>query len=84
MLYVDMMRAVLVKLPEELIEEGQECASALELTRSAYIRRAIEHFNRETKRGLRAKKLAAASRKVRARSMRVNAEFARFEHDPDA
>ena len=79
-----MMRAVLVKLPEELIEDGQECASALELTRSAYIRRAIEHFNRETKRSLRAKKLVAASRKVRARSMRVNAEFARFEQDPDA
>ncbi len=84
MLCVDMMRAVLVKLPEELIEDGQECASALELTRSAYIRRAIEHFNRETKRSLRAKKLVAASCKVRAQSMRVNAEFARFEQDPDA
>ena len=84
MLDTDMMRAVLVKLPEELIADGQECASALELTRSAYIRRAIEYFNRETKRSLRAKKLAAASRKVRAQSMRVNAEFARFEQDPDA
>ena len=78
------MRAVLVKLPRELIEDTQGCASALGLTRSAYIRRAIERFNRETKRSLRAKKLVAASRKVRARSLRVNAEFARFEQDPDA
>lgn len=77
------MRAVLVKLPEELIEDTQKCASALGLTRSAYIRRAIEHFNRETKRGLRAKKLAAGPRRVRAQSMRVNAEFATSECDPD-
>ena len=78
------MRAVLVKLPEELIEDTQECATALGLTRSAYIRRAIEHFNRETKRSLRAKKLVAASRRVRAQSMRVTAEFATSECDPDA
>ena len=79
-----MMRAVVVKIPEDLIKDGQECASALQLTRSAYICRAIEHFNRETKRITRAKKLAAASRKVRSESMRVNAEFAAFEQDPDA
>ena len=76
-----MMRAVVVKIPEDLIKDGQECASA---TRSAYICRAIEHFNRETESIIRAKKLAAAPRKVRSESMRVNAEFAAFEQDPDA
>ena len=60
------MRAVVVKIPEDLIKDGQECASALQLTRSAYICRAIEHFNRETKSIIRAKKLAAASRNVRS------------------
>ena len=83
-LCVDVMRAVLLKLPQELIADTQECASALGLTRSAYIRRTIEHFNRETERSLRAKKLVAVSRKVCAQSMRVNAEFARFEKDSDA
>ena len=77
------MRLVLVKLPEEVIGDTQQCASALGLTRSAYIRRAIEQFNRETARSFRVNKLVAASRKVREQSMRVNAEFAAFEQDLD-
>lgn len=77
------MRAVWVDLPEELIEETQQCASVLGLTRSAYIRRAIEEFNRETARGFRVNELGAASRKARVKSMRVNEEFAAFEQDPD-
>jgi hypothetical protein len=40
-------------------------------------------MNRETQAGLRAKRLAAVSRKVRNESMRVNAEFAEFETAPD-
>jgi len=41
-------------------------------------------MNRETRAQLRAARLAEASRKVRDESMRVNAEFAAIEHDPDA
>jgi hypothetical protein len=33
---------------------------------------------------LREKRLAAASRRVRSESMKVNAEFAAVERDPDA
>ena len=78
------MRAVLLKLPDELIEDGQECAQALKLTRAAYFRRAIERLNSETKAQLRAERLAKASHRVREESMRVNAEFAAIERDPDA
>lgn len=41
-------------------------------------------MNRETRAEVRARRLAEVSRKVRGESMRVNAEFAAVERDPDA
>jgi hypothetical protein len=41
-------------------------------------------MNRETQTRLRARRLADASRRVRAESMKVNAEFAAIERAPDA
>ena len=78
------MGAISLKLPDELLEASGRCAAALKVSRAAYIRRAVERMNRETRAELRARRLAEASRKVRGESMRVNAEFARIEHDPDA
>ena len=48
-----------------------------------YIRLAIERMNRETQSQLRAKRLAEASLRDHEKSMRVNAEFAAIETDPD-
>ena len=78
------MGAISLKLPDKLLELSGQCAKTLRLTRSEYIRRAIERMNRETRSVLRAKRLAEASQKVRMESMQVNAEFAAFERDPDA
>jgi len=78
------MAAVSLKLPEDLLEASRRCATALKLSRAAYIRRAVERMNRDTRAQLRARRLADASRRVRGESMRVNAEFARIERDPDA
>ncbi len=78
------MVAISLKLPEELVEASGECARALRLTRAAYIRRAIERMNRETRTQVRASRMAEVSRRVREESMRVNAEFAEIERDPDA
>lgn len=78
------MGAISLKLPKELLEASDRCAAALELPRAEYIRQAIVRMNRETHMRLRAQRLAAASRKVRKESMRVNAEFAAFESEPDA
>ena len=78
------MGAISLKLSDEMVEASGECARALRLSRAEYIRRAIERMNRETRAQLRAKRLAAVSRKVREESMRVNAEFAAVERDPDA
>ena len=78
------MGAVSLKLPDDLIKTSKRCAETLNLSRAAYIRRAIERMNRETRALIRAKRLAEASKKVRKESMRVNAEFTEIEHDPDA
>lgn len=78
------MGAISLKLPDKLLELSGQCAKTLRLTRSEYIRRAIERMNRETRSVVRAKRLAEASKKVRKESMRVNAEFAAIERDPDA
>ena len=78
------MSAISLKLPDELLEASNRCAEALKLSRAAYIRRAVERMNRETQAQLRARRLAETSRKVRAESMLVNAEFSAVEQDPDA
>ena len=75
------MAAISLKLPEDLLAAAGRCADALRLTRAAYIRRALEQMNRETRARLRARRLREASRKVRGESMRVNAEFAAIEKD---
>ena len=78
------MSAISLKLPDELAEASSQYAKALQLSRAEYIRRAIEHMNRETSAQLRARRLVDASYKVRQESMRVNAEFALVESDVDA
>ena len=78
------MSAISLKLPDDLLEASKRCAVALRLSRAAYIRRAVERMNRETQAQLRDRRLADASRRVRAASMKVNAEFAAVERAPDA
>jgi len=78
------MSAISLKLPNDLLETSRRCAVALKLSRAAYIRRAVERMNRDTQARLRARRLADASRRVRAESTKVNAEFAAVERAPDA
>ena len=77
------MKAVSLKLPEDLLKASTRFAEALHLTRAEYIRRAVERMNRQTRAGLRATRLAEVSKRVRKESMRVNAEFAAIEDDPN-
>lgn len=77
------MEAISLKLPAELLLSSRRHAQALRMSRAAYIRGAIERMNDETAARLRAERLTAASRKVRKESMKVNAEFAAVDPDPD-
>ena len=78
------MRMISLKLPETLLEQSKRLAETLHLSRAEYIRRAIEQKNLETEAALRAKRIAAASPRVRHESLRVNAEFEKLESEPDA
>ena len=73
------MGIVSLKLPDDLLETSKRCAEMLNMSRAAYIRRAIERMNRETRARLRAQQMAESSKKVRKESMRVNADFAAIE-----
>ena len=78
------MESISLKLPQEMLETSERCARALGISRAEYIRRAIERMNRQTTQArARATQMARASRKVRKESMRVNAEFAAIERDPE-
>jgi Arc/MetJ-type ribon-helix-helix transcriptional regulator len=78
------MRSIALKLPDELLEESSRYAGGLRVSRAEYIRIAIRRMNRRTAARLRAERLAEVSKRVRDESMRVNAEFAAIERDPDA
>ena len=78
------MRSIALKLPDELLSESARCADALDLSRAEYIRIAIRRMNRKTVKRMRAERLAELSRRVRAESMAVNAEFSAIERDPNA
>lgn len=76
------MAAFALKLSDELARSSSQCAKARGLSRAEYIRKAIELLNRQTEREIGARRIADASHRVRAESMRVNAEFAAIEADP--
>jgi len=78
------MRSIALKLPDELLAESGRFADRLRIFAAEYIRVAIRRMNRKTAARLRAQRLAEVSLRVREESMRVNAEFAAIERDPDA
>ncbi len=78
------MKAISLKLPDEIVSRSEEYAETLSISRAEYIRRAIEHMNKEIGDVLRADRIKKASQKVREESMRINAEFDAIEEDRDA
>ena len=77
------MRSIALNLPDDIVEESGLYASRLKISRAEYIRMAIRRMNRKTAARLRAERLAELSKRVREESMKVNAEFAAIERDPD-
>ena len=77
------MRSIALNLPDDIVEESGLYASRLQSSRAEYIRMAIRRMNRKTAARLRAERLTELSKRVRDESMKVNAEFAAIERDPD-
>ena len=78
------MKAIALKLPDELLEESGRLAAQLEISRAEYIRMAVQRMNHKTASRFRAARLAEVSHRVRAESMKANAEFAAIERDRGA
>ena len=71
----DIMRAISLKLSEDLLDATGHHADALGLSRAEYIRRAIEDRNQRHREEEVARRLKEASYRVREEGMRVLAEF---------
>ena len=78
------MRTITLKIPDDILDESGRLANRLQVSRAEYIRVAVNRMNRRMAAKLRAERIAEVSRRVRKESMRVNAEFAAVEQDPDA
>ena len=77
------MNTVSIRLPDDLLREMDKRAAELNISLSEYIRRAIFAMNRAIEDTKRRDRLKRASLKIRAESMKVNAEFAAVERAPD-
>lgn len=79
-----MASLVSIRLDDHLFQEMKTHARCLNLSRSDYIRKAIEHMNEDAGAQQRKHRLTQASLRVRKESLRVNAEFSEVDHDPEA
>lgn len=78
------MSVITIRLSDTLVRELDAIVHAEHVSRTEYIRRAIESMNEKILSQKRDKRLKALSLRVRKESMQVNAEFDEIEHDPEA
>jgi predicted transcriptional regulator len=76
------MTTVTVRLSDQLLQALDKRAKKLKISRSIYIRQALEHMNEEVAAQYRRERLKEVSLRVREESMKINAEFSHIEHDP--
>ncbi len=74
---------ITLRLPAKLLEAADRWAQEAGVSRAEYLRRAVQQADREATRRERAERLGRASLAVREQSMRINAEFAAIEEDPE-
>ena len=77
------MNAISMRLPEDVLVDLDRRAAQLKLSRTEYIRAAVQAMNRAVDAEGRKARIRNASLRVRAESLKVNAEFARIEHAAD-
>ena len=79
-----MSHLVSIRIDDATLQAMRNNAHKMGLTQTDYIRTAIERMNKKLHAEERKRSLQSASRAVRAESMKVNAEFDKVEHDPEA
>ena len=76
------MSALTFRLPHQVIDEVDNRAKKLHITRSEYIRKSIENMNKKLQQQERKDRFFRVSNLVRKESMIVNSEFSKVEHEP--
>jgi Arc/MetJ-type ribon-helix-helix transcriptional regulator len=77
-----MTSLVSIRLNDRLLQAIKVNAHLLHLSKTEYIRKAIELMNAETENQKQKERLKNASFLVRKESMKINAEFEDIEHGP--
>jgi metal-responsive CopG/Arc/MetJ family transcriptional regulator len=77
------MNTITVRLPDQLFQELDSYSKKLKISRALYVRKALEHLNREMETQRRRERLKKVSLKIRNESLRVNAEFSEIEAAPN-
>ena len=76
------MTTISIRIPDDILKEVDRFSRDLKVPRTEYLRQAILLMNRRVKEDRRRVRIMKLSQRVRAESMRVNAEFSEVEHDP--
>jgi metal-responsive CopG/Arc/MetJ family transcriptional regulator len=76
------MSALTFRLPHQVIDEVDNRAKKLRITRSEYIRKSIENMNKKLQQQERKDRFFRVSNLVRKESMIINSEFAKVEYEP--
>jgi metal-responsive CopG/Arc/MetJ family transcriptional regulator len=76
------MTTISIRIPDDILNEVDRFSRDLKVPRTEYLRQAILLMNRRVKEDRRRVRIMKLSQRVRAESMRVNAEFSEVEHDP--
>ena len=76
------MTTLSLRLSDDLLHEVDTFAEQLHIPRAAYVRKALERMNATVAAERRRMQITEASMKVRAESMRVNAEFDDIQDTP--
>ena len=76
------MTTISIRIPDDILAEVDRFSRDLKVPRTEYLRQAILLMNRKVKEDRRRVRIMKLSQRVRAESMRVNAEFSEVEHDP--
>ena len=75
------MSALTVRLTDQVINEVDNRAKKLHITRSEYIRKSIESMNKKLQQQERKEMFIRVSKLVSKESMLINSEFAKVEYE---
>jgi predicted transcriptional regulator len=78
------MTTLSLRLPDNLLHDVDDFARQMHIPRAEYVRKALEQMNMTVAAQQRRTRLMETSLKVRAESMKVNAEFSAVEDVPNA